>query len=87
MSAMPCLLNRASSIGSESADSPLERAADKDHRAVVIGYGPTGQTVVRLLRENDIAPTVIELNMDAVRALQADGVNAILRAPPRTATP
>jgi len=47
------------------------------HRAVVVGYGPTGRTVIRLLRENGIEPTVIELNMDTVRALRQDGVNAV----------
>ena len=44
---------------------------------MVVGYGPTGRTVVRLLRENGIAPTVIELNMDTVRALRQDGVDAV----------
>jgi CPA2 family monovalent cation:H+ antiporter-2 len=63
--------------------APLElqtrkpRLADPDHRAVVIGYGPTGRTVVRLLRDNGIAPTVVELNIDAVRELRAEGVDAI----------
>jgi monovalent cation:H+ antiporter-2, CPA2 family len=47
------------------------------HRAVVVGYGPVGRTVSRLLRENEIKPTVIEMNVDTVRALRADGVDAI----------
>ncbi len=47
------------------------------HRAVVVGYGPVGRTVSRLLRENEIKPTVIEMNVDTVRALRADGVEAI----------
>jgi CPA2 family monovalent cation:H+ antiporter-2 len=47
------------------------------HRAVVIGYGPVGQTVTRLLRENDIEPTVIELNLETVRRLRAEGVRAV----------
>jgi K+:H+ antiporter len=48
------------------------------HRAVVIGYGPTGRTVTRLLRENGIEPTVVELNIDTVRTLgQEDGVLAV----------
>jgi monovalent cation:H+ antiporter-2, CPA2 family len=50
---------------------------DSAHRAVVIGYGPTGRTLVRLLRDNDVAPTVIELNIDAVRALRDEGVDAV----------
>ena len=32
---------------------------------------------MRLLRENRIAPTVVELNMDTVRALREDGVHAV----------
>jgi monovalent cation:H+ antiporter-2, CPA2 family len=47
------------------------------HRAVVVGYGPVGRTVSRLLRENEIKPTVIEMNVDTVRARRADGVDAI----------
>ena len=48
------------------------------HRAVVVGYGPTGRTVTRLLRENAIEPTVVELNIDTVRALeQEDGVTGV----------
>ncbi len=46
-------------------------------RAIVVGYGPTGRTVTRLLRDNGIAPTVIELNMDTVRALREEGISAI----------
>jgi monovalent cation:H+ antiporter-2, CPA2 family len=47
------------------------------HHAVVIGYGPVGQTVARLLRENEIESTIIELNMETVRRLNAQGVAAV----------
>jgi CPA2 family monovalent cation:H+ antiporter-2 len=70
-------LNRDSSISSDLKVSHVERAVDPSHRAVVIGFGPTGRAVVRLLRDNGMAPTVIELNMDAVRALREDGIDAI----------
>jgi CPA2 family monovalent cation:H+ antiporter-2 len=46
-------------------------------RAIVVGYGPTGRTVTRLLQENQIAPTVVELNMDSVRHLRDMGISAI----------
>ena len=71
------LLNRESAIPSDMKAAVTSRMVDPAHRAVVIGFGPTGRTVVRLLRDNGIAPTVIELNMDAVRALRQDGVDAI----------
>ena len=34
-----------------------DRPSDTRHRAIVVGYGPSGQSVTRLLRENGIAPT------------------------------
>ena len=71
------LLNRETMIPSEMTAPAALRASDPAHRAVVIGFGPTGRAVVRLLRDNAIAPTVIELNMDAVRALRQDGIDAI----------
>ena len=48
-----------------------------EDRAVVVGYGPTGRTVARLLNENGIQPTVIELNIDTVRALRQEGMSAV----------
>ncbi len=50
---------------------------DARNRAVVVGYGPTGRTVTRLLRDNGIEPTVIELNVNTVRALREQGVSAM----------
>ncbi len=46
-------------------------------RCVVIGYGPVGQTVRRILREHQVAVTVIELNLDTVRRLRAEGVQVV----------
>jgi CPA2 family monovalent cation:H+ antiporter-2 len=48
-----------------------------EDRAVVVGYGPTGRTVARLLQDNRIAPTIIELNIDTVRALRQEGLSAV----------
>jgi CPA2 family monovalent cation:H+ antiporter-2 len=50
---------------------------DPAHRAVVIGYGPTGRTVSRLLGDNGITPTVVEMNMDTVRELREQGLSAV----------
>jgi monovalent cation:H+ antiporter-2, CPA2 family len=47
------------------------------HRAVVVGYGPVGRTVVRLLRESEVEPTVVELNHETVRRLRGEGVHAV----------
>jgi CPA2 family monovalent cation:H+ antiporter-2 len=61
-----------------AAPEALTRTPVSDaHRAVVVGYGPVGRTVARLLRDNEIAPTVIEMNVDTVRTLRDEGVDAI----------
>jgi CPA2 family monovalent cation:H+ antiporter-2 len=59
------------------ADDGPAPQADPEHRAVVIGYGPVGRTVTRLLRENQIEPTVVELNVDTVRRLRQEGTPAV----------
>jgi CPA2 family monovalent cation:H+ antiporter-2 len=71
------LTNRAASQPIDQGTPGSARAADTVHRAVVVGYGPTGRTVVRLLRDNQIEPTVVELNMESVRQLQSEGIDAV----------
>jgi monovalent cation:H+ antiporter-2, CPA2 family len=46
-------------------------------RAVVVGYGPNGRALVRLLRENGVEPTIIEMNVDTVQQLREEGIDAI----------
>ncbi len=70
-------LNRATPTLVEGSTPGTTRTASPGHRAVVIGYGPTGRTVVRLLRENEVEPTVVELNMTTTRALLQDGIDAV----------
>ena len=53
------------------------RTAGHRYRAVIVGYGPTGRTVARLLRENGIQPTIVDLNIEAVRELRAEGLDAV----------
>jgi len=57
--------------------APPRPAASPRHRAVVIGYGPTGRTVVRLLRDNEVTPTVVELNLDTLRELRDQDTDAV----------
>ncbi|MEY4580762.1 MAG: hypothetical protein RL701_5465 [Pseudomonadota bacterium] len=59
---------------------PLEPSLTQDAdepRTIVVGYGPVGRTLVRLLRENKLNPIVIELNLDSVQSLKRQGVRAI----------
>ena len=70
-------LNLASATPSDLSPWSKQRVTDPSHRAIVVGFGPTGRTVVRLLRDNGMTPTVIDLNIDAVRALRLDGIDAV----------
>jgi len=65
------------STGMVAAEDHARPRPDKRYRAVVVGYGPTGRTVTRLLNDNDVTPTVVELNMDTIRELKAQGIDAI----------
>jgi CPA2 family monovalent cation:H+ antiporter-2 len=59
------------------AAEDVRRNESRAHRAVLIGYGPTGRTVARMLQENGIEPTVIEYNIDTVRSMREHGIDAV----------
>lgn len=45
--------------------------------AIVVGYGPVGQSVDRLLRESGFVTAIVDLNMDTVSDLNRKGATAI----------
>ncbi len=47
-----------------------------EQHAIVVGFGPVGRTLSRVLRDNGITPTVIELNLDTVRELHRERIRA-----------
>lgn len=49
----------------------------KDRLAIVVGYGPVGRSVHRLLREAKMTTVIIDLNMDTVSSLKAEGQAAV----------
>jgi len=75
-------LNGAPDISVQPRAANVKRSG----RAVVVGYGPSGRTLTRLLRDNRIETTVIERNADAVRQLEREGVRVVNgdAAEPRT---
>lgn len=56
-------------------EQDLERGPQ--YRAVIVGYGPVGQTLSRLLRDNGVEPTIIEMNVETVRRLRSEGLLAV----------
>jgi K+:H+ antiporter len=67
------LVDRSTPAASEDGTP----ARDPAHRAIVVGYGPTGRTVTRLLRDNGFEPTVVDMNLQTVRELREQGVRAV----------
>jgi len=45
----------------------------KEKTAIVVGYGPTGKSVVRALEEHKIIPIIVEMNIDTVNSLSGQG--------------
>jgi CPA2 family monovalent cation:H+ antiporter-2 len=62
---------------SDESDVRTSSSLDPEGRALVVGYGPTGRTVSRLLRENAILPTIIDLNIDTVHQIRDAGGSSI----------
>ncbi|MFT3991496.1 MAG: cation:proton antiporter [Luteolibacter sp.] len=60
-------LNRSGSENTVREASPDER------RAIVIGYGPVGRMMCRLLKDNEFSPVVVEMNVDTVEQLKSEG--------------
>jgi CPA2 family monovalent cation:H+ antiporter-2 len=72
------LLDRSGEHGrSAGAEVEVAPRVDPSRQAIVVGYGPTGRTVTRLLRDNGFEPMVIEMNVNTVRELHEQGVSAI----------
>jgi CPA2 family monovalent cation:H+ antiporter-2 len=61
----------------DEATAPVFTPHRGRYRAVVVGYGPVGHTVARLMRENDIEPAVVELNLETVQRLRGEGILAV----------
>ena len=53
------------------------RAQTDPRRCILVGYGPVGRIVHRLLTERGADITVIEMNLDTVRLLRSKGFQAV----------
>jgi CPA2 family monovalent cation:H+ antiporter-2 len=69
------LLNRGAAGGPMATMPPAD--SEKAHHAVVVGFGPIGQTVARMLKDRSIEPTIVEMNIETFRRLKAGGHRAV----------
>ena len=47
------------------------------HLVIVVGYGPVGRTLARILKDNGIQVVIVETNLQVVQALRAKGELAV----------
>jgi CPA2 family monovalent cation:H+ antiporter-2 len=75
------LLNgRAEKKAAQTKPAPSGPSHDEDdgkRLAIVVGYGPVGRSVHRVLQDAGLSTVVIDMNMDTVTALHAEGHVAI----------
>lgn len=72
-------LERKKLVKTTPDSTPLDefhKDSARDH-VVVIGYGPVGRTVSRILADNGIQTVIVEMNIDTVQALRKEGKPAI----------
>lgn len=66
----------AKELGEKINEGPLAHPTEKIS-AIVVGFGPIGRTVDRLLSEFGIEPLVLEMNVDTVLERHATGKRAL----------
>ena len=76
ISKLPWVATRSKKLGARANVIAMKRM-QQDPGAIVVGYGPVGQTVTRLLAEFEINPVILETNVDVVLELQQRGKRAL----------
>jgi len=49
----------------------------EQRRAVVVGYGPVGETITRIFKRANINPVIIDMNVDTIAFLHENGIEAV----------
>ncbi len=73
----PTLYGLARRIGGAAVLGTGEERRIDPRRCILVGYGPVGRSVHARLKALDASITVVELNLETVRALRADGHDAV----------
>lgn len=69
---------RPFSLQPADAGESTTETLDSLHRAIIVGYGPVGRTLARLLSDNGIAPTIIEMNHANLSSIRQAGFRGVL---------
>ncbi len=67
----------SSSAPTATSTAAEGRAEIDPRRCILVGYGPVGRVVRRILEERGVAITLIDLNLETIRRVRAEGLTAI----------
>jgi K+:H+ antiporter len=68
---------RITAIAQDTTHMVAPQKVGSADRVIVIGYGPVGKTVSRILSDNGFEVMIVEMNIDTVRNLLAEGRQAV----------
>jgi CPA2 family monovalent cation:H+ antiporter-2 len=73
------MLTRTTRRREEQINAPAIATLETSNQplAVILGYGPVGRVVDRILRESGLETVVVDLNMDTIESLRRQGRTAI----------
>lgn len=77
---VPAMIRKmdAKGIGLNPADSSaIPEPCEEIDRVIVVGYGPCGQIISDILNEHHLEVVVLEMNIDTVTKLTAQGIHAM----------
>ena len=57
-------------LSHKKEENRIQPVHEDSQRLIVVGYGPVGRTLARILEDNHIEPVIIEMNIDTVRELR-----------------
>ena len=61
----------------QATDAPDESPVKMEDHVIIVGYGPSGHRLARVLRQADIPFVVIELNPQTVKEAREEGVDVV----------
>ncbi len=71
------LEKRGIGVAGAKDSSHIPAPSDDVHRIIVIGHGPCGEILTKVLRENNLEVVVVEMNIETVKRLGKLGIPAL----------
>ncbi len=71
------LENRGIGLPPAGSSEHIPAPREDRHRAILVGYGPCGELIAKVLQRYDMEVVVIEMNVDTVTRLNNEGIPAI----------